>query len=80
MTPALLANYRVAGDVIAETPDLGEGAFSETFTPATQAAKINFVTQKNGHLVTIEIEFARPINDADAQSAHTSAHDFVAAL
>ena len=80
MTPALLASYRIAGHTIAEAPDLGEGAFIDTLSPGTQAAKVNAIAQKNGHLVTIEIEFARPITDADIQSAHTLARDFVAAL
>lgn len=80
MTPALLAGYRVAGHAIADTPDLGDGAFSDTFDTDRVSSKINFVTQKNGHLVTVEIEFARPITDADAQAAHNAARDFVAAL
>jgi len=79
MTPALLASYRVAGHTIADTPDLGEGAFSDTFDTDRATAKVNFVTQKNGHLVTIEIEYARPITAADSESALTMARDFVAA-
>src|SRR5262249_17537196 len=71
MTPALLASYRVAGHTIADAPDLGDGAFIDTLSPAKRAAKINVVAEKDGHLVTIEIEFARPITDADSQSAHT---------
>ena len=80
MTPALLAAYRVAGHTIADAPDLGEDAFIDTLSPDTRAAKINAVAEKNGHLITIEIEFARPITDADIQSARALARDFIAAL
>ena len=80
MTPALLVSFRVAGHAIADAPDLGEGAFIDTLSPGTHAAKLNAVAEKNGHLITIEIEFARPITDADIQSARVLARDFIAAL
>jgi hypothetical protein len=80
MTPALLASFRVAGHTIADAPDLGDGAFLDTLSPSTRAAKLNAVAEKNGHLITIEIEFARPITDADIQSAHAMSRDFIAAL
>jgi hypothetical protein len=80
MTPALLSSFRVAGHTIADAPDLGEGAFVDTLSPGTSAAKTNVVAEKNGHLITIEIEFARPITDADVQSARTLSYDFIAAL
>jgi hypothetical protein len=80
MTPALLASYRVAGHTIVDAPDLGEGAFIDTLSPGTPTAKINAVAEKHGHLITIEIEFARPIADTDIQSARALARDFIAAL